>query len=200
MPQKPLFLVVLGRQGSGKGTQCEMLAEAENIVHISTGEMLRSAGDTELGKKAKTLMEAGELVGDDLMCELVAERLSEDDVAETGAILDGFPRNPIQAEALQGILEGLGCSLNLAINIEVEEDLAIKRMLGRGRHDDTLEAISRRLEIYEEQTQPLIEWFNQKGLLVNIDGSGTEAEVYELFSAAINNAVNNAVSVEKTQK
>ncbi len=173
-----------------------MLNKHENIAHISTGEMLRSAGDTELGKKAKSIMEAGELVGDDLMCELVAERLLEADVAEAGAALDGFPRNPIQAEALQGILEGLGYSLNLAINIEVEEDLAIKRMLGRGRSDDTLEAIQKRLEIYEEQTRPLLEWFTQKGLLVTIDGSGTEAEVYKLFSAAIDNTV----SMEKTQK
>ncbi len=184
---KPLVLVVLGRQGSGKGTQCEMLESEFGIVHVSTGEMLREDDGSELSQKVRAVMSAGELVGDDITLELVAARLAKSDVSQGGVALDGFPRNPVQAEGLIDILDGLGFSLNLALNIDVPNETAIERMLERGREDDTRQAIERRLEIYEEQTAPLLEWFQVKGVLHAIDGTGTPEEVFKLIVSVIGN-------------
>ncbi len=173
-------LVILGRQGSGKGTQCALLVEAYGAVHVSTGEMLRAAVEagTELGRRAAALMDAGDLVPDDVINGIVAERLAMPDVVEHGVILDGFPRTPVQAEALEQLLDGSGASLDAALSLDVPVEVVVERMLARGRVDDTEEAIRRRLALYESETAPLLEWFEARGLLTVVDGLGTEDEVF----------------------
>lgn len=181
----PLALVILGRQGSGKGTQAALVAERYGVVHVSTGDMLRAAvaAGTELGLRAKAVMDAGDLVGDDIMIGIVDERLAADDIQAHGVLLDGFPRTTAQADALAEILGGSGP--NLAINLDVPIAEVTKRMLARGRDDDTEETISRRLELYEAETAPLLAWFEERGRLTVIDGLGTENEVFARLSAVI---------------
>ncbi len=180
-------MAILGRQGSGKGTQSLRIAESYGCVHISTGDMLRAAvaAGTALGRQAFEVMEAGGLVGDDIMNGIVAERLAQADIEETGVLLDGFPRTADQADALEEILVDLGHRLTIAINIDVPVQEVTQRMMARGRSDDTEEAISRRLGLYEEQTAPLLGWFAERGLLVTVDGLGAESEVFDRVSAAI---------------
>ena len=177
----PLRMVILGRQGSGKGTQSERLTERFGCVHLSTGDALRAAvaAGTELGRQAKAIMDSGALVGDDIMNGIVRDRLARDDVAEAGVLLDGYPRTSEQADALEAILDELGHRLDVAINIDVAIEEVTTRMLARGRSDDTLEAIQRRLELYEEQTAPLRDWFDARGLLATVDGVGMPDEVFE---------------------
>ncbi len=181
----PLMLVILGRQGSGKGTQAAMLAERYGVVHVSTGDMLRAAvaAGTELGLRAKAVMDAGNLVGDDIMIGVVGERLAYDDIQTHGVLLDGFPRTTAQADALAEILGGTGP--DLAINLDVPIAEVTERMLARGRDDDTEEAISRRLELYEAETAPLLAWFEKRGRLTVIDGLGTEDEVFARLSQVV---------------
>lgn len=177
-------LIVLGRQGAGKGTQCLRLAERYRVPHISTGDMLREAVEqaTPLGLKAQALMDAGELVPDDVMEGIVSDRLRQPDAAEQGFLLDGFPRTVGQAEALEAMTDER--FVDLALNIDVPEDVVMERLLARGREDDTTEAIRRRLDLYEAQTSPLREWFGDRGLLVTVDGVGEEHEVSaRLFDA-----------------
>ena len=154
-------IVVLGRQGAGKGTQCSRLVEEYGVVHVSTGDMLRAAvaAGTELGQQADAIMKAGDLVPDEVMNGIVAERLAEDDVMEHGVLLDGFPRTPNQADTLKQIFDGQGVELQAALNIDVPLEEVTERMMARGREDDTEESIRRRLDLYEEQTAPLLEWF-----------------------------------------
>ena len=180
-------LVILGRQGSGKGTQCMRLVETYGPIHISTGDMLRAAVEegTELGQRAGAFIYAGELLPDEVMIGIVAERLAKPDVVEHGFLLDGFPRTPAQAEALEEMLAGSGAGLARAVNIDVPVDEVTERMLARGRADDTEEAIRRRLELYESSTAPLIAWFEENGLLSVVDGLGTEDEVFDRLRAAI---------------
>ncbi len=180
-------MAILGRQGSGKGTQSLRIAESYGCVHISTGDMLRAAvaAGTALGRQAFEVMEAGGLVGDDIMNGIVAERLAQADIEETGVLLDGFPRTADQADALEEILVDLGHRLTIAINIDVPVQEVTQRMMARSRSDDTEEAISRRLGLYEEQTAPLLGWFAERGLLVTVDGLGAESEVFDRVSAAI---------------
>ena len=182
-----LNVVILGRQGSGKGTQSQLLTETYGLVHLSTGDVLRAAvaAGTELGRKAKTVMDSGSLVGDEIMNGIVRERLAGDDIASAGVLLDGFPRTREQAEALEAILDDLDRHLDAAVNIDVPIAEVTARMLLRGRSDDTAEAIERRLELYEQQTAPLLDWFAARGLLVNIDGTGTPDEVFERIVAAV---------------
>ena len=192
----PISLVIFGRQGSGKGTQCAHLVERYGCVHISTGDMLRAAvaAETELGLQAKAVMDSGGLVSDDIMIGIVGERLAEDDVTAGGFLLDGFPRTPNQAEALAGIAADLGLTIAAAINLDVPVDEVTERMMARGREDDTEEAIRTRLGLYEEQTAPLIDWFDERELLTVVDGLGTEDEVRERLAAAVDdrsNATNN---------
>ena len=182
-----LRMVILGRQGSGKGTQSTRLVDEFGCIHVSTGDMLRAAleAGTELGLKAKAVMEAGDLVSDDIMNGIVAERLAESDIAEHGVLLDGFPRTADKADALERILDGMGEELTMAVNVDVPVAEVTARMLARGRSDDTEEAITRRLELYDEQTAPLLEWFEERGLLETIDGYGTEDEVFARLSATV---------------
>jgi adenylate kinase len=179
-----LGLVILGRQGSGKGTQALRLAERYGVVHISTGDMLRAAvaEGSPLGLRARTIMDAGDLVPDDIMCEIVADRLERDDVVTHGFLLDGFPRTLAQAEAL---VEVAGDAIDLAINLDVPVDEVTRRMVARGRADDTPDAIARRLSLYEEQTEPLLAWFDDRGRLAVVDGIGSETDVFGRLCAAI---------------
>ena len=181
----PLVLVILGRQGSGKGTQASLLSERYGVIHISTGDMLRTAvaAGTELGLRAKAVMDAGDLVGDDIMIGIVDERLAAADIGAHGVLLDGFPRTTAQADALAQILGGTGP--DLAINLDVPIAEVTERMLARGRADDTEEAITRRLELYEAETAPLLAWFEDRGCLSVIDGLGTEDEVFARLNKAI---------------
>tara|TARA_B100001146_G_scaffold177732_1_gene159194 strand:+ start:286 stop:873 length:588 start_codon:yes stop_codon:yes gene_type:complete len=182
-----VHLVILGRQGSGKGTQAARLVEAYSPVHVSTGDMLRAAvaAGTELGRRAGALMDAGDLVGDDLINGIVAERLAQPDVAEHGFLLDGYPRTPDQAAAMEGFLAEAGTTLDGAVNLEVPVDEVTARMLARGRADDTEEAIRRRLDLYEAETAPLLAWFADRGLLDVVDGIGDEDVVFGRLSTVI---------------
>ena len=185
MSGRPPHLVILGRQGSGKGTQCLRLVDHYGTLHVSTGDMLRAAiaAGTDLGRKAEPLMKAGELVPDSIMKGVAAERLAQPDIKKCGVLLDGFPRTVAQADALERIL-GKG-GIDAAINLDVPVAVVTERMLKRGREDDTPEAIARRLALYEEQTAPLVEWFEDRGVLVTVDGLGTEDEVFARLRAAI---------------
>lgn len=180
-------MVILGRQGAGKGTQSQRLAAEFGCVHLSTGDALRAAvaAGTELGRQAKSIMDSGGLVGDDVMNGIVSERLAAGDVSVDGVLLDGYPRTVEQADALQAILESLGQSLDAAVNIEVPVEEATQRMLERGRSDDTGEAIRRRLQLYERQTAPLLDWFDKRSLLVTVDGVGTPDEVFDRLVSGI---------------
>ena len=186
-----LRLVILGRQGSGKGTQCARLMESFGPVHVSTGDMLRAAvaTGTEFGRQAEAIMDAGELVSDEVMNGIMAERLSADDVVERGVLLDGYPRTPAQAEALQEALESAGTHLDLALNLEVPIEEATRRMLHRARADDTEEAILRRLALYETETAPLVAWFEKRSLLITVDGLGSEDEVFQRLRRAVEHTV-----------
>ena len=180
-------LVILGRQGSGKGTQAERLVANYGPVHVSTGNMLRAAvaARTELGLQAKALMEVGDLVGDDLINGIVAERLTGSDVVEHGFLLDGYPRTPDQATALEGFLAEVGTPLDAAVNLDVPVDEVTARMVARGRADDTEEAIRRRLDLYESETEPLLAWFAQRGLLDVVDGLADEETVFGRLRSVI---------------
>lgn len=178
----PVRLVIFGRQGAGKGTQCVELATHYGAPHISTGDMLRAAvaEGTELGLQAKAIMDEGGLVPDDLMLGVVEERLARPDVATGGFLLDGFPRTVAQAEAL---LEAV--TVDTAIDLVVPEDVVRERMLGRGREDDTPEAIDKRLALYAAETVPVIEYFAGRDLLVAVDGLGTPEVVTARLVEAI---------------
>ena len=182
-----VHLVILGRQGSGKGTQAARLVEAYSPIHVSTGDMLRTAvaAGTELGREAGALMDAGDLVGDDLINGIVAELLAQPDVAEHGFLLDGYPRTPDQAAAMEGFLSEAGTTLDGAVNLDVSVDEVTARMVARGRADDTEEAIRRRLDLYESETAPLLAWFADHGLLDVVDGMGDEDVVFGRLSAAV---------------
>jgi adenylate kinase len=171
-------LLILGRQGSGKGTQCARLAAHYGIPHISTGEILRAAvaEGTELGREAKAIMDAGDLVPDRIMLDIIRERLAQPDAGH-GFLLDGFPRTAAQDSGLAEILGDEG--LDLAVNLEVPDDVVVERMLARGRADDTEEAIRTRLDLYEAETAPLLERYRREGILATVDGVGSEDEVFD---------------------
>ena len=186
-----LRIVILGRQGSGKGTQCLRLGEMYGVIHISTGDMLRAAveSQTELGQKAKAIMDAGDLVSDEIINAIVAQRIEMNDVLENGFILDGYPRTAFQAQALEEELLAKGLKLDLAINLEVPVSEVTQRMLDRSRADDTEEAIRRRLEIYENETSPLLEWFEDRNNLVLVSGLGSEDEVFSRLKGVIDGII-----------
>ena len=184
---KPVNLVIFGRQGSGKGTQCAMITTELGSIHISTGDMLRAAVEqgTEFGLQAKAIMDRGELVSDEVISGIVAERLAQSDVTQNGFLLDGYPRTLTQAESFVGILNDLGLTLDLALNLDVPIDEVTTRMLSRGRADDTEEAIARRLDLYEKETAPLFEFFLNQGVFEVIDGLGSESEVFDRLNTVI---------------
>ncbi|HET7452215.1 MAG TPA: adenylate kinase, partial [Thermoanaerobaculia bacterium] len=177
-----MIAVFLGAPGSGKGTQASRLAARTGVPKISTGDILRQAvkDGTELGRQAKALMDAGELVPDDLMIGIIRERIAQPDCRD-GFLLDGFPRTHGQAEALERLLAGKGLKIDAALNLQVDEPRVVERMAGRakaeGRSDDNAETIRERLRVYREKTEPLISWFERKGLLCNVNGSGSVEEV-----------------------
>ncbi len=202
-------ILLMGPPGAGKGTQAEKLTELFNIPHISTGDMFRKAqkDGTELGLKAKSYMEKGQLVPDEVTIGIVRERLAEED-CKSGFLLDGFPRTVQQADALDQILADLDTCLDAVINIEVAKDFLVERLTGRRvcrgcgatyhvkfnapkvegvcdkcggelyqRADDTIETVGNRLDVYAEQTAPLMDYYAAKGLLKNIDGSQSVEQV-----------------------
>ncbi|HAC2179145.1 TPA_asm: adenylate kinase [Listeria monocytogenes] len=203
-------LVLIGLPGAGKGTQAEQIVEKYNIPHISTGDMFRAAmkNNTELGKKAKSFMDNGDLVPDEVTNGIVRERLAEDD-AKNGFLLDGFPRTVEQAEELENILNDLGTELDAVINIEVDKDVLMKRLTGRWicrtcgktyheiynppkvpgkcdldggelyqRDDDKKETVEKRLNVNMKQTKPLLDFYSEKGKLHNING---EQDIKDVF-------------------
>jgi len=203
-------IIMLGAPGAGKGTQAKKIAEKYQIPHISTGDIFRAniKNGTELGKKAKTYMDQGLLVPDELVCDLVVDRVQQDD-CKNGYILDGFPRTIPQAESLDRALSAIGESVDYAINVEVPDENIVKRMGGRRacvscgatwhlifaptkkegicdtcgaelilRDDDKPETVQKRLGVYHEQTQPLIDYYSQKGILRDVDGTMSMEDVF----------------------
>jgi adenylate kinase len=204
-------IIMLGAPGAGKGTQAKKIAEKYGVPHISTGDIFRAniKNGTELGKKAKTYMDQGLLVPDELVVELVADRITQDDCAK-GFVLDGFPRTIPQAEALDAALEKMGTSMDYAIDVDVSDENIINRMSGRRacldcgatyhivtiptkvegicdtcgskvvlREDDKPETVQKRLEVYHAQTQPLIEYYKKQNVLRTVDGTQPMVAVFE---------------------
>jgi adenylate kinase len=200
-------LVILGKQGAGKGTQCVRLSRHYVVPHISTGDMFRAAvrSGSQAGQEAQSYMDAGELIPDDVVIKVVEERLTQDDTVKRGFILDGFPRTVHQADALEDILAPRG--IDMTIDLEVGTEVVLRRLAGRRvcsdcganystdrpprvnwtcdicggevvqRPDDTEAAIRRRLELYERETAPLVAWYDARGALVKVDGMGTPDDV-----------------------
>ncbi len=179
-------LVLLGPPGSGKGTQAALLSEGLGVPAISTGDMLREAvaEGSELGHRVESVMAAGELVGDELMAELVRERLAKEDAAE-GFLLDGYPRTASQVKTLDEILEAGSVSLDHVLFVDAPADVLVERVLARRRADDTEKVIRERLRIYSEKTQPLVESYRSRGLLRDIPGNQTIAEVAASIDAVL---------------
>jgi len=210
-------IVLLGAPGSGKGTQAKKLMAQKHIPQVSTGDMLREAvaAGTRFGLKAKSVMDAGNLVPDELVLGIISERLVQPD-AKNGFILDGFPRTTQQANDLEDLLDELGAPLDNAVLMDVDFDILMKRLTGRRtcsltgkllnvyfssrdeldectraggelvhREDDTEETIGNRLTVYRENTEPLIDFYNSRGKLLTIDAVGTIDEVYERLLAAL---------------
>lgn len=210
-------IVLLGAPGSGKGTQAKKLAADKHIPHISTGDMLRAAvaEGTRFGQKAKAIMEAGNLVSDDIMLGIIAERLGQDD-AQEGFILDGFPRTRQQANDLDELLDELSVPLDAAVLMDVDFDVLMKRLTGRRtcsktgkllniyfspqeeidavtaaggeliqREDDNEETISNRLEVYRENTEPVVDFYKGRDRLTTVDADGAIDDVYSRLTAAL---------------
>ncbi|HMM67221.1 MAG TPA: adenylate kinase [Dokdonella sp.] len=183
-------LVLLGAPGSGKGTQAATLKQKLGIPHVSTGDLLRAAvkAGTPLGLKAKVVMDAGQLVSDEIVLGMLEERVSQPD-AKGGFILDGYPRNLAQCAALEALLDRLGQPLDVAVKLDVPNELIVERIAGRaaaeGRLDDTPETVRERLRVYAEQTAPVADHFAAIGKLVTVDGVGELDEVYDRIIAAL---------------
>jgi adenylate kinase len=170
-------LLILGPPGAGKGTQAAMLCRAMGMPHVSTGEMLRDhvTRGTDLGQEAAAIMDAGGLVPDGIVIAMVEERLGRDD-AVCGFLLDGFPRTAAQAAALDEVLGG-DRALEAVIYVDVPEDEIVARILARGRSDDTEEAVRTRIAVYREETEPLVEMYSERGLVMPVHGAGSIDEV-----------------------
>lgn len=183
-------LLLLGPQGSGKGTQAKRIASDHGIPHVSTGDMFRAAiaAGTELGREVEPILAAGELVPDELTVALIRERLADGDAAQ-GFILDGFPRNLAQADALDEMLAGIGRTLDAILYFDLPDEVAVERMLRRaadeGRADDTPETIERRLAIYHEQTEPVVHHYRATGRLVPLHAGREIGQVHAEVQAAL---------------
>ena len=177
-------IVILGPPGSGKGTQAAMLVEELGVPHISTGALLRNAAKrgTELGLAAKAITDKGELVPDNIMSDMIEERLSRDDVSG-GFILDGYPRNVAQAISLDEMLERLNTPADEAIHIDIDPEQIIKRIARRaeveGRSDDTKETVRNRMRVYAEQTAPVADYYAERGILTRVLGDGDKEEILQ---------------------
>ncbi|NDG74942.1 MAG: adenylate kinase [Synechococcaceae bacterium WB8_1B_136] len=173
MKQRLLFL---GPPGAGKGTQAQRLAEQQGLLHLSTGDLLRAevAAGTPLGQEAEAVMARGELVSDALVLAIVRSRLEQQAAAGGGGwLLDGFPRNVTQADALAHLLDELGQQIEQVVLMELDDAVLIERLLARGRADDNEQVIRHRLEVYRQQTAPLIAYYQDRGLLAPVEASGT---------------------------
>lgn len=179
-------LLFIGPPGAGKGTQADLVARRLGIPHISTGEMFREhvSRGTELGEKVEKIMAAGDYVPDEVTVEMLAERIDRPDASE-GFILDGFPRTPAQVASLDALI-GEDGGLDKVVVFEVDRDELMKRMLARGRADDTAETIRNRFNVYVEQTKPLLDIYEGRDLTVAVDGIGDVEEVTERILAALN--------------
>lgn len=189
-------LIILGPPGAGKGTQAERITAVHEIPHISTGDIFRAniKNETELGKQVKSILDAGGYVSDDLTNAIVADRLAQDD-AKDGFLLDGYPRTLAQVEALDALLADNDQSLDAVLELVVDDEELIKRLLKRaetsGRTDDTEEVIRERQAIYVRETAPLAENYRERGLLVGVDGEGDMDEVTERIEQALAKAAAN---------
>lgn len=176
-------LVLLGAPGSGKGTQAAKLKQHLQVPHISTGDLLRAevAAGTPLGLEAKVIMARGDLVSDEILLGMLEERFSRPDTAN-GFILDGYPRNLAQAAALDKLLQRIRQPMDFALQLDVDNELLIERIAGRakaeGRDDDNPDSVRKRLQVYDQQTAPVIEFYRQHGQLTVVDGVGTLDEVF----------------------
>ena len=179
-------LLIFGPPGAGKGTQAQFISKHYHIPHISTGDLFREhiRNQTPLGLEAKRFSESGELVPDEVTNEMVRTRLLQED-ALGGFLLDGFPRTPSQAEALEQMLGG-GEKIRAVLNMIVPEEELLKRLSTRGRQDDEIDTIRRRLRIYHDTTEPLAEYYRGKGILVDIYGVGTIEDITNQILAAVN--------------
>ncbi len=175
-----MFIVFIGPPGAGKGTQAQQLVDLLGIPHVSTGDLLRQAisDGTDLGKSASAYMQAGKLVPDELVLGIIGERL-EDPALAKGCLFDGFPRNVDQAKALDGLLTARGTPLDMVLEIQVDSDELVRRLLARKRPDDTPETISHRLEVYTNETAPVLQHYADQGLLKTVDGQGTPEDVFQ---------------------
>ena len=186
----PLNVLLLGPQGAGKGTQAKRISVEYDVPHIASGEILRAEMDagTELGKRVKDVYDRGDLVSDDLMIELIRNRLEQPDT-ESGFVLDGFPRTTVQAEALDSMFNDIGRNFSVAFALQIPDEVAFDRLRRRaeleGRADDTDEAIQRRLDNYHRETEPLIEYYRTRGNLVQIHGNRSENEVFAEIQRAL---------------
>ena len=184
------YVVLMGAPGAGKGTQAKLLQKALGLPQVATGDLFRHnlKNETELGKLAKTYMDKGELVPDEVTVAMVRDRLSQPDCA-SGAILDGFPRTPAQADALEELLKAFNGRINVVPFIDVDQEVLIQRLLKRaeleGRADDNEETIRVRMRVYREQTEPLLAYYQEKGLLEKVDGEQSIEEVQADLQALI---------------
>ena len=177
-------VVVLGPPGAGKGTQCKLLAAARDLLHLSTGDLLRAevAAESTLGEQVKAVVARGDLVSDDLVLAIVRNRLGSH---REGWLLDGFPRNSTQAAMLDDLLADLGQPLQVALQLQVPEEELVARLLSRGRSDDSEAVVRKRLQIYAQQTEPINAHYQARGLLKCVDGLGSVEEVATRISNSL---------------